>query len=437
MRREQILKICLNHALTPAIEYKPKDEKSWYFTANDYSEGDIVFEQFCIRFQNKDVALEFKKAIDNARGGSIDASSANDDDDVIFVSEVQSTIEDKRRAKELMLPDNFFNYKSKTACQGCRGCEKDEESVTTPPSVTATFSLSTPMSNSPSLSMYGTPAFNKSASISMFGTPLGAEISEYSFNNTIENTLTGTFDTKDNSLVKNKLTFGTPSDSNTSANKSAILAAPKLNSINTSKTDVPEKVEAKSIFATAQSKFTFGQPMENKPVFGSKPSETKSIFGSGVASFSTAPSGLAMNQSIFATSTKPVETNKSTEVKSLFGADSPKTDNIFGSAVQGSLFGPASLSSEPANIFSGTGDSKSIFGSTPPVFGSNTSVFAGPQGDKPWTFGSQAAPLTGIVKPEEIKKNEDVNDTPFKIDESLSFASLSSKTSFTSNRKYL
>lgn len=66
MRREQILKICLNHVLNNEIEYKRKDPKSWSFVAIDFSEGEQDVNQFSIRFKNEEVAEEFKNAIDIA-----------------------------------------------------------------------------------------------------------------------------------------------------------------------------------------------------------------------------------------------------------------------------------------------------------------------------------------------------------------------------------
>lgn len=66
MRREQILKICLNHVLSNAIEYIKKDEKSWLFHAADYSEGEILHEQFCLRFKFPEVAQQFKQAVADA-----------------------------------------------------------------------------------------------------------------------------------------------------------------------------------------------------------------------------------------------------------------------------------------------------------------------------------------------------------------------------------
>lgn len=61
------MKVCLNHWLTSEIDYIVKDEKSWLFSAYDFSTGEITPQQFCIRFGKKNVAEEFKNAIDDAR----------------------------------------------------------------------------------------------------------------------------------------------------------------------------------------------------------------------------------------------------------------------------------------------------------------------------------------------------------------------------------
>lgn len=74
MRREPILKVCLNHWLTSDINYLVKDDKSWLFSACDFSTGEITPQQFCIRFANKTVAQEFKTAIDDARNKYLDSN---------------------------------------------------------------------------------------------------------------------------------------------------------------------------------------------------------------------------------------------------------------------------------------------------------------------------------------------------------------------------
>lgn len=66
MRREQVLKICLNHVLSAEIEYRSKDDKTWLFCAPDFSEGEINRQQFCLRFKTAELAQAFKKAVENA-----------------------------------------------------------------------------------------------------------------------------------------------------------------------------------------------------------------------------------------------------------------------------------------------------------------------------------------------------------------------------------
>lgn len=66
MRREQIFKICLNHGLTTAIKYTPKDEKTWLFCAADFSEEQLVNEKFCVRFKTAEIANEFIQAVNRA-----------------------------------------------------------------------------------------------------------------------------------------------------------------------------------------------------------------------------------------------------------------------------------------------------------------------------------------------------------------------------------
>lgn len=67
MRREQILKICLNHALTPELIFKPKDEKSWLWAAQDYTEGEGRMETFVIRFRDAEISKSFMNAVQNSK----------------------------------------------------------------------------------------------------------------------------------------------------------------------------------------------------------------------------------------------------------------------------------------------------------------------------------------------------------------------------------
>jgi E3 SUMO-protein ligase RanBP2 len=112
MRREQIHKICLNFFLTTDIEFKRKDDQSWTFGANDFSEGEYELRSFAIRFKSKDICDEFKKAIDSALTMKHAESNVNESNSEII--------------KKLMLPENFFSYENSENCSGCLGCKSDE-----------------------------------------------------------------------------------------------------------------------------------------------------------------------------------------------------------------------------------------------------------------------------------------------------------------------
>lgn len=132
MRREQILKICLNHALTRDIEYKPKDSKSWHFVANDFSEGEMELDQFCLRFKSEEIAQEFKRAIDDALGGiTSKQNGVGNSSQAASIPARESlasklSTEEAKKIADLKLPADFFDYKTKTKCSGCRGCNSDE-----------------------------------------------------------------------------------------------------------------------------------------------------------------------------------------------------------------------------------------------------------------------------------------------------------------------
>ncbi|ELT98927.1 hypothetical protein CAPTEDRAFT_229185 [Capitella teleta] len=73
MRREQVLKICLNHYITDAITLSPMPNaqgKAWTWHADDFADAEPSHESFAIRFKNQEIALGFKEAFDNSRESS-------------------------------------------------------------------------------------------------------------------------------------------------------------------------------------------------------------------------------------------------------------------------------------------------------------------------------------------------------------------------------
>lgn len=116
MRREQILKICLNFFLTDEIELQRKDDNSLTFGANDFSEGEFEPTSFAIRFKNKEIVDGFKKAIKDALDGNDSVPSEKQDGE---------SDEKSQLVKKLMLPAKFFDYLNAPDCSGCIGCDPD------------------------------------------------------------------------------------------------------------------------------------------------------------------------------------------------------------------------------------------------------------------------------------------------------------------------
>ena len=67
MRREQVLKLCLNHRLTPQLEFSMKDDRSAVWAATDYSEPEPKDEMFVARFKTPEIAAEFVAAVQKAQ----------------------------------------------------------------------------------------------------------------------------------------------------------------------------------------------------------------------------------------------------------------------------------------------------------------------------------------------------------------------------------
>lgn len=64
MRQDKTMKIIINHFLDPRIVIMPNagSDKSWVWVAFDFSENELVETTFAVRFNNSDIANEFKAA---------------------------------------------------------------------------------------------------------------------------------------------------------------------------------------------------------------------------------------------------------------------------------------------------------------------------------------------------------------------------------------
>ncbi|XP_065211269.1 ranBP2-like and GRIP domain-containing protein 4 isoform X2 [Planococcus citri] len=81
MRREMVHKVCANHLLSEKNELTPmkSSDRAWIYCAADYADGEMKFEQFCIKFKTPEDAAKFKTEFDKYRDESVLAAGDNND----------------------------------------------------------------------------------------------------------------------------------------------------------------------------------------------------------------------------------------------------------------------------------------------------------------------------------------------------------------------
>ncbi|CAD6240986.1 GSCOCG00009041001-RA-CDS [Cotesia congregata] len=374
MRREQTLKLCLNHFVTEDLEICKKDDKTWMWHAADYSDGEIEYAQFACRFKTPEIAGEFKEAADLAIANLISDSvkefessvqkSATNDVQVVFERKV--TEEEKNAALKLQLPENFYAYKQKEDCQGCRGC-KDEipllESEKT--LLEADKSAATPLNIKlapPKLSPSPLKAPTSApATTSMnFGGTFSFGTSAPSFG------ATPIFGGNSNNDKDKKTSFSFGSFSESSAEKSPNLFGGKTicspSTVNFGKSQAFNKT-----FGETQTPgWTFESSGSNNSIFGgaSKPeanpsfssfgtnsvgSKPEPIFGS-IANDSSPVSFGSLAKSVTSTPpVQPTQTPTTTTTSSVFGFSSTPSTIFGGSIFGGKVFESANMTFGSAN----------------------------------------------------------------------------------------
>jgi len=79
MRREKTLKVCANHLISADMKLQPNigSDRSWVWkVVADYSEEPPTSETLAIRFANADIALQFKKAFEDAQDNNAKLAGA-------------------------------------------------------------------------------------------------------------------------------------------------------------------------------------------------------------------------------------------------------------------------------------------------------------------------------------------------------------------------
>ncbi|XP_048524432.1 E3 SUMO-protein ligase RanBP2 isoform X2 [Dendroctonus ponderosae] len=398
MRREKVLKICLNHAVPKDMEYMPKDDdRTWQFHAADFSEGEISHDQFCLRFKNAEVAQEFKKAINDAleslnSSQSITESTLVDkkadqvketECEVEFVSETQVTAEEIQEAARLGLPPKFMAYRQRADCT-CEQCKKDDEYLKvlfvdkpSPKSVGSVFTsantslFSTPLGNMGTPSSAGSVFASPSSTSFTFGTPTG-------------NTPLSSKSESIRDLLQKPSIFSSPSlgavTSDAKITSPALVMAANTassgNKLPETPAIAPFSVQS-SIIKTPS--FTFDSLKPQATTGGGFPiQKAPSIFGgSGLTGFGGSPTA-AITANIFAPTTKATPS----AIDSNAQAPLANSTNLF--------------PTKPTSTFSSTlfqNSSPNIF-ANPIGKSSNTNIFASPTAPAATTnniFGNVAA----------------------------------------------
>ena len=119
MRREQVHKVCANHALTPEMTVSlksPNEKKLLTWQALDFTESQSQMEQFCSRFKNEDIAQQFK---DKFEEGVAIAKKTTDNHMEKPVEKQEHKVKDSDKVKASKLLDKF---KPKAGSWNCDVC---------------------------------------------------------------------------------------------------------------------------------------------------------------------------------------------------------------------------------------------------------------------------------------------------------------------------
>lgn len=160
MRREKVLKICMNHRLAPEMSLKQMPNaqgKVLMWHAEDFADGESVHEKFSMRFKDAQVASSFEtafnralehlktskktesRALPEAASSTSSASSSHPsgksllmdlltkkgDSECAVVSVEEPSAQLVEKAQQLQLSRYFYNYLDAAPCPGCVGCDPD------------------------------------------------------------------------------------------------------------------------------------------------------------------------------------------------------------------------------------------------------------------------------------------------------------------------
>ena len=141
MRRDQVLKLCANHRLSPTMTIKEMAPKQLSWLATDFSENVASTEMLLAKFKNIDDSNQFKKEFEKAVEASKSLPSASP---ASVKTLPPSSISNKPSLSETLKTDKWNctgcyapNKKEDTKCMCCGTLKPGATQVTTAPTTSA------------------------------------------------------------------------------------------------------------------------------------------------------------------------------------------------------------------------------------------------------------------------------------------------------------
>lgn len=117
MRRDQVLKICANHIITPEMDIQPmkNENKAYIWVANDFADENVALEKFCIRFKTTDIANNFYEVFQNSRKDALKKSIDSNSD---MVRTKNNEMQKVTNVSNIISTPKIENQSSKTVLGG-------------------------------------------------------------------------------------------------------------------------------------------------------------------------------------------------------------------------------------------------------------------------------------------------------------------------------
>ena len=116
-----MLKICCNHAIVPLLVLKPlqTSDRTWTWSAQDFSEGELVQETFALKFKTMEQAQKFKSVFEEARAKAGAAGKNAAADATVEEAKANGQPSTSSTSSAKSLSELFKPKEGSWECQGC------------------------------------------------------------------------------------------------------------------------------------------------------------------------------------------------------------------------------------------------------------------------------------------------------------------------------